>query len=244
MKQPLVIGVGGLLEKDENGRIQEMLSAMEKRGCVTYAHVFRTICRDGNRIICPVNGGWIDDIKEVIRPAMEDEHVDQKRVGFIASSLGATFLDYFLASDETLTDKSKPYASIAPYAKVNGGVVAHIKRMIERKIDLDVSSPHDTERGIKRIIPSSCLEMVLDIDVPKVLTQRQKPYSIMPLTILGLKDDRADNEAIRKRHKILNGREQDLIELDCGHNIPQELIQERILQFMYSNLGLGQSMAA
>ncbi|MBS3083258.1 hypothetical protein J4423_00470 [Candidatus Pacearchaeota archaeon] len=238
-KQPLVIGVGGLLEQGESGRIQEMLQAMKDKGCIVYAPRFRTICKDGNKIICPVNGNWIDDIGLVVREALMDETVDQNRVGFIASSLGATFLDYFLATDETLSDKLKPYVSIVPFAKPHPAIKPYVQRMIDGKVDLDVSFPHDREKGITRIIPSRCLETVLDIDVPQALLNRKTPYSINPLTILGVKEDRCDNIATKLRHEIFSGKPENIIELaEYGHSIPQEAIQERVLEFMYKGLGI------
>lgn len=238
-KYPLVIGVGGLLEQGESGRIQEMLQSMKEKGCIVYAPRFRTICKDGNKIICPVNGNWIDDIGLVVREALMDETVDQNRVGFIASSLGATFLDYFLAADETLSDKPKPYVSIVPFAKPHPAIKPHVRRMIDGKVDLDVSFPHDREKGITRIIPARCLETVLDIDVPQALLNGKKPYSISPLTILGAKEDRCDNTATKLRHEILSGKPENLIELaEYGHSIPQEVIQDRVLEFMYKGLGL------
>ncbi|MEK6908862.1 MAG: hypothetical protein AABX23_02315 [Nanoarchaeota archaeon] len=238
-KLPLVIGVGGLLEQGESGRIQEMLQAMKDKGCIVYAPRFGTICKDGNTIICPVNGNWIEDIGRVVREALSNERVDPYRIGFIASSLGATFLDYFLASDTNLPDKIKPYVSIVPFAKPHPGIKPHVQRMIDGKVDLDVSFPHDRERGVTRIIPSRCLETVLDIDVPKALSIDKKSYSINPLTILGSKDDRCDNSATKQRHHILSGKPENLVELpEYGHSIPQEKVQDRVLEFMYEGLGI------
>ena len=155
-KKPIVIGVGGLLEQGESGRIQEMLDVMKDKGCIVYAPRFGTICKDGNKIICPVNGSWIDDIGRVIREALLDENADSYRVGFIASSLGATFLDYFLATDTSLSNKQKPYVAIVPFARPHAGIKPHVQRMIDGKVDLDVSFPHDREKGITRLIPARC----------------------------------------------------------------------------------------
>jgi len=229
------------LEQEESGRIQEMLQTMKDKGCIVYAPRFRTICRDGNTIMCPVNGAWVEDISLVVKEALRDTRVDADKVGFIASSLGATYVDEFLASNDFLTKNKKPYAAIVPFARPHEGIRPHVQRMIAGKVDLDVSFPHDRERGITRIIPSRCLQTVLDIDIPKILSNKSTPYQINPLTIIGIKDDRCDNNATRKRHKILDGRPENLIELDYGHSIPQEAIQERILQFMYSGLGFNQS---
>ena len=209
---------------------------MKDKGCIVYAPRFRTICRDGNTILCPVNGTWVEDIASVVKEALRDQRVDLERVGFIASSLGATYVDEFLASNESLTEHQKPYAAIVPFARPHTGIKPHIQRMIAGKVDLDVSFPHDRERGITRIIPARCLQTVLDIDIPKTLSNKPGSYQINPLTIMGLKDDRCDNEATRERHKILDGKPENLIELDYGHSIPQEAIQERILQFMYKGL--------
>jgi len=235
-KQPLVIGVGGLLEQKESGRIEEILQMMKERGCIIYAPRFSTICRDGDKIICPVNGDWIEDIGKVVREAFLDERVDTNRIGFVASSLGATFVDYFLSTNTLPASEPIPYASIVPFAKPHPEIRPQVQRMIDEKVDLDVSFEHDKRRGITRLIPSRCLETVLNIDVPKELSVNGINYPITPLTILGLKDNRCDNEATRKRHLLLSGKSSDLIELDYGHSIPQEEIQKRILQFMYKGL--------
>jgi len=237
-KKPAVIGVGGLLEREECGRIQNMLEILKENGCVIYSARFRTICRDGNTIICPISTEWTEDINLVVNETIKDERVDTKRIGIIASSLGATFMDYFIAKNPALAEGLNPYVALVPFARPHPAIKPHIQKMIDGKVDMDVSFQHDREKGITRKIPSHCLQTVLDVDTPSVLSKRSIAYNISPLTILGLKDDRCDNSAAKERHEILNGKPENLIELDYGHSIPQEAVQEKVIQFITKGLGI------
>ncbi len=237
-KRPLIIGAGGLLEKEETGRIDETLGSLREYGCITYGVKFSAICRDGDTLVCPISFAWIGDVKATVETALNDERIDKKRIGIIASSLGATMMDYFIARDHTLAEGLGPYTAISPFARLNRQLVPAIQKFQERKQDLDLSSAYDKERGIKRVIPYSNLDIILDLDSTAELEKRSRIYHINPLTIIGVKDDRCDIEAMKKRHEILDGKSENLLQHNCGHAIPQQEIEKDIVQFIKNNFNI------
>ncbi len=237
-KSPLVIGVGGLLEQEESGRVQDMLAILQNRGCVTYSVRFETICRDGNTILCPISDQWTQNFTRVAETAMQDPRVDRTRIGIIASSIGATIADYAISSNSMLSEGLGPYATISPLARPHPDAVIGIKYFISNSKDLDVSFPHDKERGIRRVIPHVNLSHVLQMNTPPELAKRSQAYHIKPLTIVGRNDDRCDIEASRERHRVLNGSSEFLLEYEEGHIVPATLTEKPVIEFMMRELGL------
>lgn len=237
-KKPLVIGVGGLLEQEESGRVQELLGELQKAGCVIYSVRFNTICRDGNTIVCPISDEWIHNFDTTAQTAMADSRVDTSRIGIVASSIGATITDYALGRSPILANGLGPYVAISPFAKPNQQAIKGIGYFMKSGSDLEVSLPHDRARGVRRVIPNANLGYLATIDTNKELERRSRAYHIVPLTILGQKDDRCDLEATRQRHYILEGKPKHLLEYDAGHSVSAELTQKPILEFMGAQLRL------
>lgn len=237
-KKPLVIGVGGLLEQGEKGRIQDLLEKMQDVGCVIYSVRFNTICRDGNTILCPMSDRWVSDFNATVQAALSDERVDKYRIGIIASSIGATIADYAISTSTQLASGLGPYATISPLSRPNPKAIPFIREMISKKMDFDVSFPHDKEKGLRRVIPYDSLGMLAEIDTNTRLAQRSRAYQINPLTIIGLKDDRCDIESSRERHRLLEGNPSNLLEYDEGHGVSAELTEKPILEFMIRELQL------
>ena len=235
-KKPLIIGVGGLLEQQETGRIQDLLAKLQEIGCITYSVRFSTICRDGNTILCPMSPRWVDDFNATVETALNDERVNTSKIGIIASSIGATIADYSISRNSLLAKGLGPYAAISPLARPHTNAINGINYLIRVKRDLDVSFPHDKERELKRVIPYESLEQVRDINTPIELAKMSRAYSIKPLTIIGLNDDRCDIEASRERHKSLEGAQENLLEYNEGHSVPAELTEKPILDFMGKEL--------
>jgi len=237
-KSPLVLGVGGLLEQEESGRIQEMLARLQERGCIIYSVRFNTICRDGNTILCPMSNQWVGNFTATAEAAIQDSRVDITRIGIIASSIGATIADYAIATTHLLSEGLGPYASISPLARPHPDTISGIKYLMKHNLDLEVSFPHDKEKGIRRVIPHANLGNILQINTPPELEKRSRAYNIKPLTIVGIRDDRCDTEASRERHRVLGGSNESLLEYEEGHGVPAELTEKPILEFMTRELRL------
>ena len=237
-KAPIVIGVGGLLEQGESGRIQDMLGKLQEHGCITYSIRFSTICRNGDTILCPMSDQWNGNFIATAEAAMQDPRVDRTRVGIIASSIGATIVDYVIATNSFLSEGLGPYAAISPLARPHSNAVLGINYLLNAGRDLDVSFPHDKEKGVRRIIPHANLRNVLQINTPLELAKRSRAYNIRPLTIIGKRDDRCDIDASRERHGILGGQKEFLLEYDEGHGVPAEITEKPIIKFMLKELNL------
>ncbi|MBS3082228.1 hypothetical protein J4416_04870 [Candidatus Pacearchaeota archaeon] len=235
-RNPLVIGVGGLLEKDENGRVTDILANLRNSGCSTYEVKFSRICRNGYTVVCPVSLAWIADITTLVDTALQDPKVDTSRVGLVGSSLGAAMIDQYLASNNQLTGREISYAAISPFARINPSLKPWLESSRNSQKDLEMSTDADKKRGMKRIIPYSNISTILEINTPEILRGISERYEIKPLTIYGLKDERVDPQSIEERHYVLKGKGRNLIQFDCGHNTPYKESIDLATEFLKSRL--------
>ncbi len=225
-KKPIVFGIGGLLEKDENGRITQVLEALRDKGCITYEIRFSKICRNGNTVVCPYSDSWVGDMSATIETGLQDPMADTNKVGLIGSSLGTAIIDQYLASNRTLEGRSLAYASIAPFSRVHPRIRPLLEQMRNDQKDMPITSATDKQRGIERIIPYSSLQDILKIDSVVGLQNLGKSYQVTPFTVYGNKDERVEVDSIIERHKVLNGTNENLVEYDCGHTPPSESTQK------------------
>jgi hypothetical protein len=237
-KKPVIFGVGGLLEKDEKGRVTEILSRLSQLGCSTYEVKFSRICRNGNTVVCPVSPAWVGDVTATIATALQDPEIDTSRVGLVGSSIGAAIMDQHLASEDTLTGREINYVAISPFSKVNPTLRPMLEGARNMKKDIPMTSDIDRERGIERIIPHSDISTILEIDTPKALISRPNSYQIIPLTIYGLKDERVDVSSIVERHRVLGGPDNQLFGFDCRHNTPYDESVSIAINFLKERLSI------
>jgi predicted alpha/beta-fold hydrolase len=170
-RKPLVIGIGGLLDRNESGRVSDLLRILHNDGFATYNVYFSGIVRDESTIICNFSLDYVNDIKNVIKTAQEDERADSAKTGIIATSMGAAIFSYYLAQNTELAPKIKAYATISPFAKVNQHpqLIKMLEHHIEKEIDLEIGTPYDKQNRIKRIIPHKNIKNITSIDINKPL---------------------------------------------------------------------------
>lgn len=234
-RKPVVFGIGGLLEKDENGRITQVLEALRQDGCATYEVRFSKICRNGNTIVCPYSESWIGDVAATIETGLQDPSVDTSRIGLIGSSLGTAVIDQYLMNHRTLEGRDIAYAAIAPFSRVNPKIRPVLEQMRNGQKDMPITSRTDNERGIERIIPYSSLPDILKIDTPEGLRSLGSAYQITPFTVYGDRDERVEVSSIIERHNVLRGKNENLVVYPCGHTPPSEST-EKAKEFLRNQL--------
>ena len=237
-RKPLVIGIGGLLDRNESGRVSDMLRILHNDGFATYNVYFSGIVRDGSTIICNFSLDYVNDVERVIKTAQEDERADSTKTGVIATSMGAAIFSYFLAQNTQFAPKIKAYATISPFTKINQHpqLSKMLEQHIKKEIDLDIGTPYDKQNGIKRIIPHKNIKNITSIDINSPLKACNYKWDMPILTLIGIKDERVDIESMREYHKILDGNPQNLKEYNHGHNIPYEEMRDSVINFMREKL--------
>jgi hypothetical protein len=232
---PLIIGVGGLLEKDENGRVTEILENLRESGCSTYEVKFTSIFRNGETVLCPVSTAWVSEIDATVRTALQDPNIDTTRIGLIGSSLGATIMDQYLASENDING-TIPYVAISPFSRINPRLIPMLETARSAKKDIPITSEIDRKRGINRTIPHSSISTILGIDTTQTARQVKNNHKIVPLTVYGLNDERVEVASIEERHRVLNGKDNKLKGFDCKHNTPYKESIELATEFLRTNL--------
>ena len=237
-KKPVVVGVGGLLDRNESGRISDLLRILNNEGFATYNVYFSGIVRDGTTIVCNFSLDYIEDVKKVVKTIEEDKTSNLSKTGVIASSMGAAIFSYFLAQNPTFAERIKAYATISPFTRVSQHpqLLKMLEFHIQNEKDLDIGTPYDKQSGIKRIIPHKNIQNITSIDLNKSLKTAQEKWAIPTLTLLGIKDERVDVDSMREYHKILDGKSENLKEYNHGHNIPYEEMREPVINFIKEKL--------
>lgn len=234
-KLPLIIGISGLLNKNESGRVEDILNILKPQGYITQGVFCSSIERRGLEITCNLSlDTYAQDIFEVYQKAIQNPEVDQNNIGFIASSMGAAALTRLLSTPKghDLSEKIRSYASIAPFVKLNENLINPIKYHISNGLNLDIGTSHDKSQGWKRVIAAPYVQNVLEVDAIKDLKVFESERHRFPtLTILGKNDDRVDVPSIRKYHEVLRGAPEDLLEFDCKHDIPYEDSKKAVVDF-------------
>lgn len=228
-KRPVALGVPGLLAQDETGRIDEILKRLRERGYLTHKVQIPSI-RENGKIIFDLSD-LTGSVEEGIEIILRGDEADPKRIVLIGSSMGAAAIDSYLASPDhkALTGSEITYATISPFAKINGQLRPRLRGLRERGLDLTINPGENPSRTI------SCkqIDYILGIDTPNALSKR-KPESpkIRPITIYGLKEQLVDQEAIRLRHRILGGNPKELIAIKAEHEIPETKSIEIVIKIL------------
>ncbi len=229
-KRPVALGVPGLLAQDETGRVDEILKILRERGYLTHKVQIPSTREDG-KIIFDLSD-LTGSVEEGIETMLRGNEVDPKRIVLIGSSMGAAAIDSYLASlgHKALAGSEITYVTISPFAKINGQLSPGLRDLKERGLDLTINPGQNPARTI----PCEQIDYILGIDTPNALLGRNRESPrIRPITIYGLEEQLADQEAIRLRHRVLGGNPQELIAIKAAHEISKkesiEMVMERLL---------------
>jgi len=135
----------------------------------------------------------------------------------------------YLASlaHKALAGSEITYVTISPFAKINGQLSPMLRGLKERGLDLTINPGQNPARTI----PYKQIDYVLQMDSPNALSRRNpEGPRIRPITVYGLKEQLADQEAIRLRHEVLGGNPQELIAIEAAHEIPKKESIERVMK--------------
>ena len=240
-RKPVVIGIGGLLERGERGKVTDMLDILGTQyRCRTYEITFANIRRDGDTIICSINQGDSYNVGNTLDLAVSEIDNDPSRIGVITSSMGVVPLIEYLSQKRDNIAKFVAHAANVPFTRINPLARKYVEGIMEKGHSLDISSKFDTERKQKRIIPSTDLQYILDFDANKLVSEISDEHQMRNLTILASRDERVDNEETIKLHNKLKGKESDIVRVNSDHCVPYELSRKPIMEFMVEALDLKQ----
>ena len=232
-KRKIVIGVPGLLDRNESGRISDLFEVLKKRDCLAYDVPCSSVKRNGLRITCEFDlEKYQNDVGNVVNRIYEENKEAQIAIGAITSSVGAAAFIKYLASSEgaQLKKDLSIYTAISPFTLIHPDAKRKIEQCIKFGKDLPIGTNFDAEKRIERIIPPKNLGNILDINVILEIQRMNLKNPICPvLTLLGKEDDRVDTQSIRDYHAALKGTK--LVEYDCGHNIPHDESKLEIIAF-------------
>ncbi len=250
-KKPAIIGMPGFVGTLEGGRIEKLFEEFAYNGVVCIGMMYDGIEHQGNKIVCKFNmDNYIKNMQEALEMTSRMPDVDTSRIGIISSSISGAVFASGLVNNRTSGITPKSYVSISPllgwqYYKTpefRTGAEQAIKAGI--KTDLVITSVYDAERGIKRVIPLSCLDGVWNIDGLKEL-EKYPPNGMQVMTLVGCLDDTSSPESMRKYHERLGGAPKDLIEFEMeGHAIPFDKMRMPVASFLERTLGIHHSLAA
>ncbi len=238
-EKPIIIGVGGLLERGERGKVTDLLDILSKQyGCATYEVGFSSITRNGDNIICAVSEKGQENVHEAITHALNDERNNPSRIGIITSSMGAVPVSELIASNNLLCSGLRAYAAIAPFTKIHPLARKYIETLLTKEEDLEFGSPIDKERGIRRILPAKNIPYILGIDLADTVKAIPSEYNFKTLTLFARSDERVDINTTAAYHAALRGNAESLIGFETKHAIPYEIVRKPIIDFITSVLDL------
>jgi len=204
----LIITLPGLLTKDENGRLEEIMrnfSDVEVRN-----GVYSGIRKEGNRITCPFS------IEEFAKDTLDlfANTGGYQSVGVLASSVGTAVFSYLFSREIPVPDF---YVSISPFFKLNKELIPLIEYCKKNNMPLDIGSPHDKEKGVTRTVPNVFLENILMLNANAGFNPRKIEKV---LTLIGCHDERADIAESEKHHQSISGKSGKIVYYDSGHALP------------------------
>lgn len=238
---PVIIGFPGFVHSYEENRMDNIFKELQRQGVAGIRTSYSEIgwLEGGKKIICPVHIKTLErDVSRTLQYLERESHLnhfDNKRIGILASSIGAGIFGQCFAKHFYTGIKS--YVSISPVPGWNQYATEEQRRLIlESKKELDISSKREREEGITRIIPYNSISELKRLDSMKAL-EKIKFRRMLPktLTLRGEKDKLASAEAMRRHHELMGGELDDFLEFPAEHEIPEYLSNNKIIDFILEN---------
>ncbi|MEK6894242.1 MAG: hypothetical protein AABX10_02150 [Nanoarchaeota archaeon] len=238
-RKPVVFGIGGLLGKEERGKIDDMLSIMaETYGCKTYAIRPAEVVIDGTNYLFTLSPEDRKEIVEAVSAARENPEADTSRVAIITSSIGALKLFEYLGESEDLALGLKAIAQNVPFTRRNEGLTSRGREAIERGEPFNFSSRYDRMRRVNRSVRTTSLPYLLDFDARENLKRLSPQYRFQTFTLLAKRDSVVDNQVTVECHRMLNGTDENMLTVEYDHWIPYEVSRKPIVDFLVKTLEL------
>ena len=237
MKSPFVFGLPGLLCADDPSRIDKLLQILRSEGIPGKRINFSSVQRESEKKIrCTFSlEAYVQDISQAFEEILQNPEIDAQHIGVIASSISALFMGYYLRQ-QPKSFLPKAYATISPLPGWNYFVTPRVReRLLTNPEGINLSSPRDKERGIKRHIAAEGKEAIQRADALKILKKFDNRRCAI-LTILGTQDTISNQGAMREYHTHLGGKRENLLVYEAEHDVPQALYQEKMKKFFRKNL--------
>ncbi len=238
-ESPLIIGLPGFVHREETTRIDQFLTKIANYGIhgarITYSQI--EVKDNGKTISCAFKlENYAQDLQNAIEALPKQLNIDKRRIGLIASSIGALIFAYY--QNQKKQDSPTPCCIISLSPFLGWPYLANKQKKEEvgaNSQDILIPNPFDHLNGVRRFIPKEYFSHVINTDGLMFLGT-YKQDSVPALTILGKKDEISSPEAMRNYHRILSSSLEDLLEYDTGHDVPALLWEKEALEFLTKTL--------
>jgi len=241
-KIPAVLGMPGFVGTLKDGRVEQILQELTKKGIFGIGMMYDGIEKRGNKVTCNFNlEVYLQNMKEAFEILYNNPKVDNERVGIIASSISGAIFAYGIANNQTNGITPRAYVAISPLMgwEYFGNEEQRylLKQARERKLlkDFEITSIYDAQRGIKRVLPVECTKEMEKIDGILEL-EKNPPKDLETLTLIGSLDERASPGSMERAHYVLGGKPENLLRFITGHALPIDNIEKPIIKFFERTL--------
>lgn len=234
-KIPCVLALPGIVAVDEPTRINSILEKLSKENGILgmrLNYVEREEREEVDLYRFDLTA-TTQDIENAIKIALTEFNASSDRIGLVSNSISALPATDYIIKNRSLADRLKLrcYVSISPLLGWNYFTNKEIRDYIEReRPDLEISNGKEKKR---KVIPKEMLPDFMHRDALDSLRGYKKD-GMAVLTIVGVKDKKADPNSMKDYHRILGGKEKDLILLEAGHDVPNS--NEFITRFLIEHL--------
>jgi hypothetical protein len=211
-----VIAIPGIVAEDEPTRINLILEELSKNHGVMGIRLNYVEKEERDQVIVYKFNldNVVEDMGNLIRRATLEFKVNPNRIGLLSNSISAIPATEYLANSR---NKLRCYASISPLLGWNYFTNPEIREYIGReRPDLELSCQEGRKR---KVISKSMIPELMNRDALRDLEGYQKD-GMKVLTIVGTRDKKSDPESMKRYHKTLGGKDEGLILLDEGHEVP------------------------
>lgn len=241
-KMPAVLGMPGFVGTLKDGRVEQILQELSKKGIFGMGMLYDGIEKKGNKVVCDFNiRTYLKNMQEAFEILYDNPRVDNERVGVIASSISGAIFSYGIANKKTNGISPKAYIGISPlmgwqyYGNEEQRYL--LKKASEEKLldEFEITSIYDAQRNIKRVIPIKCVKEMEKID-GIIELRKNPPKNLETLTLIGNLDERATPSSMERAHYALGGKPEDILRFMTGHAIPIKEIKKPIIKFLERTL--------
>lgn len=231
-----VIGVPGFVAFEETTRLDRLLQKIateHNTNCsrLTYSDIHYEPWRNELRAEFNLER-CVQDLRDSVIFLTSQSQSPNPKISFVASSIGAAITTRYLLSYEDQRPAS--FAAISPLLGWPYFASESTRLQLQKnKHNIPILQNGGT---IRRYIPREQLPSLMEVDTLKELEEKGNIPNVSVLTVIGIRDEISNPQAMRRFHELLGGSKENLHEYDAGHDIPSDLYEQPLISFLTSSI--------